>query len=444
MRFPVQLIVFALVVVIVEIAANAEESWPQFRGAAGDGVTAATGLPTRWTKDSNVLWKAAVPGKGCSSPVHDGNTIWLTAAVEVPLTGKELAEYRQTKLKGNPLASQMKVIKEVRMLLLSYDAAKGEKQSELELFTAAHPEPVHELNSYATPTPHLVNGVLYCHFGQYGTCAVDAKTGKPIWKKSIPTKESVGPGSSPLVYEDVMIIPFDGVDSQYILGLDVKTGEERWKTMRPSMEGSEGESHKAFCTPLLATNNGEPQIIIPGAQWIVSYHPRTGEEIWKMRHGKGFSVVPRPVVASGRVFFSTGYMGPVLVALPIDRTGDITSKGPLWSSSKQIPTMPSPVVAGGVIYVVSDGGVATAFDTENGKLLWTKRLGGKFTSSPMLTGDGNIYVSNVEGVTTVFKASRKYEEVGKNDLDAAHRASPAVLGTSLILRVDGSLYRIGS
>jgi outer membrane protein assembly factor BamB len=244
------------------------------------------------------------------------------------------------------------------------------------------------------------------------------------------------------VYGDLMIVPCDGTDQQYVIALNKNTGEQVWKTKRPKMSGFLQDYHKSYCTPLVTKFQDADQVIVPGAQWVCAYEPLTGREIWRVRHGEGFSNAPCPVVAGDLVCICTGFMKPEVIAIKMDGTGDVTKTHVAWRISKQAPTMPSPVVIGHEIYLINDQGVATCSNISDGQPLWTKRIAGKYSSSPLFA-NGKIYFSSHEGKTTVIEPGSEYKEVAVNSLDGQVMASPAVFGETLILRTGTHLYRIG-
>ena len=188
--------------------------WKQFRGPDGQGHAHAKNLPASWSETEHVQWKTAIPGRGWSSPVFSGNTVWLTTAVEQPLIGEELEKARAAKLAFNPMAKQMSLVGSVSLRAVSVDAVTGKVLTDVELLTAKSPPPIHSLNSYASPTPILDGNLLLCHFGELGTACLDTYTGKTRWNATLPSAHAVGAGSSPVVYRDLLIVPCDGTDQQ--------------------------------------------------------------------------------------------------------------------------------------------------------------------------------------------------------------------------------------
>lgn len=415
--------------------------WTQFRGPQGDGHAAAKGLVSQWSETSNILWKGAVPGKGWSSPVFANGIIWVTSAETSNLMGEELDKAKE-KLSKNPLAKEMEVVGSISLSAVGIDAATGEVKAKVPLFKIEQPDPVHSLNSYASPSPILDGEQLYCHFGTWGTACVNTKTSKIVWKTNLPTKHSVGPGSSPCLCGKVLVIPCDGIDAQFVIGLDTATGKEVWKTQRPPMAGSEVETHKAFSTPLLIEHEGKQQVVVPGAQWVVAYEPSTGKSLWQVNYAPGFSNVPRPVFSNGIVYVCTGYMVPELWAIRVDGKGDVTASHVAWKIKQQVPAMSSPIVVGEEVYFVSDNGIVTCVNAATGEQYWKKRIGGNFSASPMLA-DGKLFFCSREGETTLLKPGKTFEEIGRNTLEGQLMATPAIVDGTLLLRTQSHLYRLG-
>ncbi|MCA9230104.1 MAG: PQQ-binding-like beta-propeller repeat protein [Planctomycetales bacterium] len=418
---------------------QAETVWPQFRGADGLGHSADVGLPLEWSEEQNIVWKTAIPGRGWSSPVLANDRIWLTTAT-VDYVGE--AE-RAAKVLGSPVADAMEVASKAKLWAVEIDQQSGEVLRNVQLFEVESPQPVHSLNSFASPTPVLAAGKLYCHFGAFGTACLDTTTGSVLWRRMLAINHSVGPGSSPVLVDGRLILTCDGIDAQYIEALSAESGETLWRTNRPPIRADEVEFHKSFSTPLLIKVSGEQQLVIPGAQWFVAYDPQTGDEIWRMDFGRGFSNASRPVFDGERVFLCTGFMQPQLWAVRPDAHGELAESHVAWKQTKQIPSMSSPIVVGERIYVVGDNGVVSCFDTVSGKEVWRDRMGGKYSASP-LYADGRLYFCNHEGRTTVIAPGDQYQELARNDLEGQLMASPAVVEGDLLLRTATHLYRIGA
>ena len=412
------------------VATGVEGDWPQFRGPGGDGLAAKTAdPPVEWSKEKNITWKVRIPGRGRSSPVILGKRIWLTMAAERGVQRKRIGP------------DDMQTAEHVTIGAVCVDRATGKILWQVTLFDVAKPDPVHWLNSWATPTPVVESGRLYCDFGTFGTACLDAGTGKLIWKRRLPLDHQVGPGSSPVLHGERLVLVRDGRDTQYITALDKSNGRTVWKTNRPPLKASSTSYLKSFSTPLVISSGGRTQMIVPGAQWIVSYDPASGKEIWRARHGRGFSLSSRPVVAHGMVYFTTGAVRGQLWAIRIDGRGDVTGTHVAWKATRQIPVISSPIVVGNEIYWVSDRGTASCVDARSGKLIWQQRLGGHYLASPLCAG-GRLYFLNAEGTTTVLKAGRQFAPIATNLLQGPVMATPAMVGRTLFLRNDTHLYRI--
>ncbi|MBK5290637.1 MAG: PQQ-binding-like beta-propeller repeat protein [Acidobacteriia bacterium] len=380
------------------------EDWPQFRGPGGQGHSREAGLPFEWSETDNVRWKVALPGLGWSSPSIQGETIWLTTATE---EGRSLR-------------------------LLAVDRTSGAIRSNVEVFHLKGSIPVHGKNSRASPTPVVEGDRVYVHFGSYGTACVRTD-GEILWRTQLAYDHRHGPGGSPALYKDLLLISCDGYDIQYVVALDKRTGEIHWKTARAG--------YQAYTTPLLITVNGRDQMISPGAWRAVAYDPSTGEEIWSVRYGKGYSNVPRAVFGHGLVYICTGFDQADLLAVRPTGSGDVTDTHVAWSGKRGIPLTPSPILVGDEIYFASDNGVATSLDAKTGKEHWRQRLGGNYSASPIY-GDGRIFFLSEECVSTVIAPGQTYKPLAANRLDGRCLASPAVSGGAIFLRSDTHLYRL--
>jgi len=414
-------------------------TWPQFRGPGGDGVANADDVPIQFGPGQNLKWRTPLPGRGWSSPVIDGDSIWLTTAVEV--TAEEGEREKLLSEAGEPSKNfaSRQIAKQVRFLALEVSLSEGKLKREIELTAVEKPDSIHLQNSYASPTPFLEKGRLYAHFGTFGTFCVDTASGEVLWKRQLKLEHNVGPGSSPFIYKDLLILICDGVDLQYVAALNKLTGETVWKTDRPAMRAASGDQKKAYCTPIVVTpKDGTDQLICMGSQWLVSYDPLTGKENWALDHGNGFSVVPRPVFSEKEqlIYISTGFGKPELWA--VNTRGEA-----IWKEPHRIPARPSPLLAGDEIYVITDGGIATCLRAKDGQVLWSERVGGNFSASPLLAG-GHIYLCNHEGKVAVLKPGSTYQLVAENDLGGEQlMASPVALDGRLIVRSAAALYCFG-
>jgi len=393
---------------------GAAENWYQFRGPGGQGhAETAPQLPQRWSEQKNVVWKRDISGRAHSSPVVWGSQIWLTTA----------------NTDGTALGC------------VGVDAKTGSILHEVVLFRPSGPEAIHEDNSYASPTPVIDEGRLFCHFGRYGTACVDTHTGAILWTNNDTVIDHQGgPGSSPVGFEDLIILNCDGADAQYTAAIDKQTGKFRWKRDRSAPFRDDHVTRRAFATSLIIDWNGSPQLVSPAADQLHAYDPRTGEELWHVRY-TGFSTVPCPAYADGLLVFCTGYFNPQVWAVRVDGRGDVTDTHVAWKFRGAVPDTPSPTIVDGRIYLVSDSGVGTVVDLHSGELVSKFRLGGNYSASPLVSGKW-LYFCDEEGHTKLVEAVDKPRVIASNRLDGSLKASPAVLEHAIILRTDKALYRI--
>jgi outer membrane protein assembly factor BamB len=418
--------------------AAAEPEWPQWRGPAGEGHAPAAGdLPLTWSETESVAWKTPLAGRGWSSPVIGDGRIWLTTAVEQAAS----AEAKARALAGNRMARQLEVSGAVTIRAVCLDQASGTILHDVELFTIQDPQPIHKLNSFASPSPVLAGGRLYCHLGDFGAACLDAATGAVLWRnRELRLNHENGPGSTPVVWRDKLIVHLDGSDVQSIAAYDTATGAIAWQTARSGVLREDPQLRKAYGTPLVVSLGGRDIVLSPAADWLYAYDPATGEELWKLSYGVlGFSIVPRPVTAGGLLFLSTSFLQPELLAVKL--AGAATPPEIVWREKKGGPTMSSPLVVDGLVYMVSDKGVATCLDAASGEKVWTERLGGNFSSSPLFA-DGRIYVGNRDGDTFVIEPGREFALLATNSLDGGIFATPAAVGRAIYLRTEHSLYRL--
>jgi len=418
---------------------SAGDEWPQFRGPDGTGHSSAMGLPLKWSESENITWKTAIPGDGHSSPVISGDQIWLTTALVNEISEEE----QKRRLESAPNPRGLEIAGGVSLRAICVDRKTGKLLRNLELFNVENPGPIHSLNSYASPTPAIDGGRVYVHFGTYGTACVEMESGRVVWKDdSLNIDHQNGPGASPIVWKNLLIVHYDGIDRQFVAAREKRTGDLAWKVKRSGRLPQKHVFQKAYATPHVIEETDPPQLISPGSDWVYSYNPATGEELWRANYGKlGFSTVPRPVVGHGMVYIITSFVKSRLLALKYDGQGDVSETHVVWKSDRQVPQKPSALLVGDELYLVNDNGVGTCLDARTGEEHWTARLGGQYSASPVY-GDGRIYAFSQDGKTLVLKPGNEYEVLAENHLDAGFMASPAVAGKALFLRTETHLYRV--
>jgi outer membrane protein assembly factor BamB len=251
----------------------------------------------------------------------------------------------------------------------------------------------------------------------------------------------VGPGSSPILYGDTLVLTRDGCDQQYITALEKDTGRSVWKIDRPPHDTPVMVYRKAFTTPLVFENDGTEQMVVVGAQWIVSYNPATGEERWRVDTGPTFSNASCPAYGDGMVYACTAYGGTRMFAIRTDGRGDVTDTHVAWELQRSTPRRTSPLLVGHRLYLVSERGVASCVDARTGEVYWSQRLDGAYSASPIYAG-GRVYFFGENGTTTVAQPGDSFRSLAENHIDGRIMATPAFVNRSIILRTDAHLYRI--
>ncbi|MBC8245089.1 MAG: PQQ-binding-like beta-propeller repeat protein [Verrucomicrobia bacterium] len=396
--------------------ARLEADWPQFRGPDGQGHSDQKDVPIRWAEGKNVTWKSAVPGQGWSSPVIAGNQVWMTSA----------------KAGGKSLHA------------VCFDKTRGALLHDVEVLTTEDAGPRHRLNGYASPTPVLDGERVYVHFGPRGTVCLDTDGGI-LWKNTgFDYNVIQGAASSPILHRDLLILTCDGIDHQFIVALDKRTGKVRWKQPRAHLEAAAKKraiAKMAYSTPLVQPVDGVTQLVCSGADHVAAYDLNTGAELWWMPYD-GFSIVGRPSYRNG-LFYVVGSIRQDHFCVYAVRPGNgrLRDDQIVWQNSKGIPHVPSPLLVGKRLFVVHDGGVASCLDALTGNEHWRERLGGNHDASPVEIR-GRVYFCNREGKSTIVAASDQFEVLAVNQLDGTFKASPAVTDGALFLRSDTHLYRI--
>ena len=430
----------AVLASILTIPSNgAAEDWPQFRGPGGQGHSTAKDMPLRWSERENVAWKVPIEGRGWSSPVVLGEQIWLTTAVETPASAEELR--RAIDRIGVPV-SRPYVASHVTLKAICLDRKSGRRLHDLTLFEVDEPVLLDPTNSYASPTPVAEAGRVYCDFGAMGTVCLDAKTGTVLWSQRALVMHQVGPGSSPILFRDLLILVRDGCDQQYVTALDKTTGRTVWKTARPPHDTPTAVFRKSFSTPLvIEDDDGTEQMVVLAAQWVVSYDPSTGAERWRADTGRTFSNMSRPVCGHGMVYVSTAYGGTRMLAIRTGGRGNVTDTYVAWQLKQGTPKRSSPLLLGDHLYFVSDRGVASCADAREGEVIWSERFPEGHSASPVYA-DGRIYFFGEEGTIAVVQPDDTFMRLAENHVDGRIMATPAFADRSIFLRTDTHVYCI--
>ncbi len=401
-----------------------QTSWTHFRGNNLDGISKASNVPAVWNDSLNISWKTKIAGKGWSSPVIFGDQVWLTTATE---DGK-------------------------MMYAVCINRKTGKELFNIKLFEPTSKLEKHDINTYATPTPCIENGFVYLHFGTHGTACLRTSDGTVVWKRTdLNCVHIQGPGSSPVIYKNMLILHIEGTDVQYIIALNKTTGKTIWKKDRPKecydKLGPMGK--KAYITPIIINVKGKDLLISNGSAACIAYNPETGEEVWRVIQGED-STISMPFSEDGIVFFYTGFVTPKegetyaeLLAVDPTGSGDVTNSHVLWRMKTPTLQLLTPIIKDGLIYTVDTKNYLFCLEAKTGKTVYTRRLQGKYNSSPVNAG-GKIYFTSTNGETMIIKEGRDLEIVGKNKLKGEVYATPAVINNSIILRTSNNIVCIGS
>ena len=396
------------------------ENWAQFRGPNTQGISQAKDLPVTWSTEENIAWKTDLPGEGWSSPIVWNNHIFLTTATEEGANCHVIALDRKT---GKILWDNI-------------------------VFTQKPNQHRHGMNSYATSTPVTDGKTVFAVFSGGGFAALDFNGNIKWINTDLDFYSHHAMGASPILYNDLLIFPFDHSNNEepkslgwqtpwdkgFLLALDKNTGKERWRSMR-------GMSCLAHATPAIMNIAGKDQIISPAGDVIQGFDPTTGKLIWTV-DSKGEPCVPSPAIGDGLVYSAPTGAAPIRAVRP-DAQGNAEI---VWEQSGYTPMMASFLYLKPVLYSFPDNRIC-ALDAETGELLWQTRLGiGQVNPSPIYA-DGKIYVLSERGTTAVLKPSEDptvaAEILATNDLDELSRASIAIAGNQLLIRTESGLWCIG-
>lgn len=407
------------------LALPAAAEWPEFRGPGRDGH-AAGDLPVAWSETEGVKWKREIHGLGWSTPLVGGGKVWITTATP----------------KGH------------EMSILCLDEKSGEVLLDRVFITNDNPEPLaNNLNTYASPTGVLEGSRAWFSFGSYGTLCLDTETFEPLWqRRDLTCSHWRGPASSLALWEDKLILTFEGADQQYFAALDKETGETLWRRDRSTdfndekdgVPANSGDMRKSYSTPIFVPVGDSVQMVVNGAKACWAYDVASGEEIWHVPY-ETHSPSSRCVYSeeTGLVYINTGLGKAEVWAIRLEpgMRGNVKDSHVVWRIFQRTPKRSSPVVVDGLFFMANDG-VLSCVDAKTGEIHWAERAGGEYSAS-LLAAAGRVYAFDEEGLCTVLKAAPTFEVLAENHLESGFMASPAASGDDLILRTKTHLYRIG-
>ncbi len=408
---------------------NWYNNWPEWRGPFMDGTVPDSGYPLSWSPQKNVLWKTAIPGYGHSSPIVWEDRIFLTSCPATP--------------SQKPKSARTVSNEKLDRFLFCIDRQSG-KIIWKKLVVQAPLEPIHNLNSFASSTPATNGKYVYVTFldNPYVRIACYDFAGNQIWLKTPGKFFSMhGFCSPPILYKDMVIVNADqdakGTNRAYVVALDQKTGEERYRIDRPNRI-------RSYTPPLIVRAADKDQMVFTGAKSVASYDANNGDPIWHIQ-GPTEQFVASMIFHKNLFFLTAGFPTYHVMAIKPGGKGDVTKTHVIWHEVRGAGYVPSPVACQGNIFLVHDNGLATCRDATTGKLIKDDRLGQHHTASP-ICADQRIYYLDDKGMMWVVNASSKdgelLEVLSKNPLEEECYASPAFCNHQIFIRSVSHLWCI--
>lgn len=422
------------------VAAAPKESWPQFRGIGGAGVSTETDVLLEWNAQAGVCWRTPLPGRGHSSPVIVDGKIFLTADTEGEIVPgvKAVAHTIAGDAFIHPDSMGANLKHELRVLCL--EAASGKMLWNKVAYSGTAFDNRHRKGSYAAPTIAADTDRLFAFFGGEGLYCFDYK-GSLLWSNRIGgiAQLGMGPGTSPVLGGPAVIVQCDQNEGKgsFLAGFDKRTGKELWRAQR--------KVSASWATPIVVKVEGREQVIASGSEAIIAYDVVTGAEIWR-HDGLSNNAVPSPVANRDTVYVAAGYPKKRTLAISLGGHGDLTgTTNLLWKYDRGSAYVPSPILLGSEFYLMTDSGVLTCLDARTGEVRYDSiRLPApaRFTASPVAVA-GHLLLTSEEGDTFVVKAGPKHEVVRKNPLGEKVFASLAVADGHIFIRGETNLFCIG-
>jgi len=434
---------------LFSIAAVAHsQNWPQFRGPAAAGVSNGAPAPVSWNaaKGEGILWKTPIPGIAVSSPIVWGDRVFVTTAISSDAS----AQFRHG-LYGDVVPSTD--VSKHQWKIFALDRKTGKVLWERVAHEGAPRTKRHPKSSQASCTPATDGKHLVVSFGSEGLYTYDLD-GKLLWKQDLGALNAGwffdpdyewGVASSPIIYKDLAIVQCDIQRSSFLAAFQLAGGKLAWRTERDEIP--------SWGTPAIYDGPPRAELITHATKFIRGYDPLTGKELWRLA-GNSEITVPTPIIAHGLIYVTNGYRGiqPIYAIRP-GAGGDITLKegeesnsSIAWSKKRGGPYLPTPLIDGDYLYMLSINGVLSCYRAKTGESVYQQRLGergGAFSASPVAAG-GRIYLTSEDGDVFVVKAGPTYELLAVNPMGEVLMATPAISGGTIFVRGMQNVFAVGS
>lgn len=423
-------------------------AWPQFRGAAASGVADGTKLPDTWAgSGDNLRWKVKIPGLSHASPIVWGDRVYVTTAV----SSRADATFKPG-LYGDGTASDDKSVH--KWVVMALDRTSGKVVWERVAYEGVPKEVRHVKSTYASATPVTDGQVIVAWFGSQGLYAFDMD-GLPLWSRDLGRLDvgaynapdfEWGPASSPIIADGRVFVQADQQKGSYLLAVDAKTGKDLWRAERDELS--------SWATPAVyrsARAGVRAELVTNSPKRVRGYDPATGKELWTAG-GSSMITAPTPIFTDDLIIVASGRAPerPIFAIRP-GAQGDITPATPgaakslAWYKTARGSYMPTPVIYDGRLYVLSNQGLLDAYDVSTGDEVYRQRLnhqGSGFSASPV-AADGKLYFSSEDGEVFVVRAGPEFAILATNVMGEPLMATPALAGGTMFIRGQHHLFAIG-
>ena len=437
----------SLVIGLVTLSGVAHaEDWPSWRGPDGRRVSRERGLPTTWSRDTGVAWRTPLRGLGVSSPIVAGDLVFLTSQIgRGPLRpGSHPALARggaESAADERPLGGR-RVDGDgdgIVFVVSAFNRVDGRVVWAYEIVAEGDLPQAHQKHNMASPSAVSDGERVYAWFATGQLVALDMHGGL-VWQRHLgrdygPFEIVWGHSSSPVLYEDLIILQCDHETSAYLLALDRRTGEERWKVDR-------GQGLRSFSTPLVVSGPDGAELIVNASEGLDAYDPSTGTWLWHTGGHNEYPIAAATYDDSGTLYTGRGHRAGPYMAIRLGGRGDVDESHVAWRVPTGAPYISSLLYYEGLIYMANGNGIVTAVDAETGRRVWQDRVGGIYSASPV-AGDGKVYLFSETGETVVLQAGRELRVMQRNDLGERVVSSPAVSDGRIFIRTDESLVAVG-